>query len=69
MKKETLLNRFQFTIPKAVREDLDLQEGQKLSIDVKGKIIELVPESSMEKMRGIFLGANTEDYRDRKERV
>ena len=69
MKKETPSNRFQLTIPKAVREGLDLQEVKQLSIDVKGKIIELVPESSMEKMRGIFLGANTEDYRDRKDRV
>ena len=69
MNTATLSNKFQLTIPKAVRENLDLQAGQKLSIVVKGRIIELVPMRSMEQMRGIFKGANPDGYRDRKDRV
>lgn len=69
MNTATLSNRFQLTIPKAVREDLGLQAGQKLSIVVKGRIIELVPMRSMEQVLGIFKGANPDGYRDRKDRV
>lgn len=69
MNTATLSKRFQLTIPKEVREDLDLQAGQKFSIVVKGRIIELVPMRSMEQMRGIFKGANPDGYRDRKGRV
>ena len=65
MKTTTLSNNFQLTIPKAVCEVLDLEVGQKFTIVIKGKVIELVPVRSMEKMRGIFKGSNLDGYRDR----
>ena len=69
MNTATLSSKYQLAIPKAVREVLDLEAGQKFTIVIKGRIIELVPVRSMEKMRGIFKGANPDGYRDREDRI
>ena len=65
----TLSSKYQLVIPKAVREVLGLEAGQKFTIVVKGRVIELIPVRSMEKMRGIFKGANPDGYRNREDRV
>ena len=65
MNTTTLSNNYQITIPKAVCEALDLEVGQKFTIVIKGKVIELVPVRSMERKRGIFKGSNPDGYRDR----
>ena len=69
MKTTTLSNNVQLTIPKTVCEVLDLEVGQKFTIVIKGKVIELVPMKSMEKMRGIFKGSNPDGYRGREGRA
>lgn len=63
MNTTTLSNNYQLTIPKAVCEALDLELGQKFTIVIKGKVIELVPVRSMEQMRGVFKGVNPNCYR------
>ena len=64
MNTTTLSNNYQLTIPKAVCEVLDLDVGQRFTIVIKGKAIELVPVRSIEKMRGIFKGSNPDGYRE-----
>ncbi|WP_026155038.1 AbrB/MazE/SpoVT family DNA-binding domain-containing protein [Thiolinea disciformis] len=61
--------KFQLSIPKAVRDTLSLEAGQQFTVLVKGKAIELVPVRSLRDMRGRLKGANTQAYRDRKDRV
>ena len=61
----TLSSNYQLTIPKAVCDVLDLEVGQKFTIVIKWKVIELVPLRSMEQMRGVFKGSNPDGYRDR----
>ena len=68
MNTATLSSNYQITIPKAVCEALNLEVGQKFTIVIKGKAIELVPVRSMEQMRGIFKGSNPDGYRDRESR-
>ncbi len=47
MVSATLSNQFQIAIPKAVRDELGLQAGQKFSVIPKGSVIELVPLLSL----------------------
>ena len=69
MKTATLSSKFQLSIPKTVRDTLSLVAGQKFTIITKGKIIELVPITTLESMRGILKGKNTSNYRDRQDRI
>jgi AbrB family looped-hinge helix DNA binding protein len=64
----TISTKYQVVIPKAVREQLKLQPGQKLTVLLRGDSIELVPEMSMAEARGMLAGANPEGYRDRSDR-
>lgn len=65
----TLSSKFQLSIPKAVREDLNLHAGQKFAVITKGDIISLVPIPELAEMRGIAKGVDTSDYRDRTDRL
>lgn len=68
MQVATLSSKYQLSIPKAIRDKLILEAGQKFSVIPKGKIIELVPIPSLESMRGVLKGANPSNYRDRQDR-
>ena len=69
MASVTLSSKFQFSIPKAVREELNLRAGQQFAVITKGDIISLVPIPELAEMRGIAKGADTSDYRDRTDRL
>ncbi|MFP3904928.1 MAG: AbrB/MazE/SpoVT family DNA-binding domain-containing protein, partial [Armatimonadota bacterium] len=43
MEQTTVSSKYQVVIPKAVRERIDLQPGQKLAVLLKGDVISLVP--------------------------
>jgi AbrB family looped-hinge helix DNA binding protein len=64
----TLSSKFQLAIPKAIRDELGLEAGQRFAVIAKGKVIELVPLLSLEDARGLLKGANPEGYRDRTDR-
>ena len=68
MASATLSSKFQLSLPKAVREELGLQAGQKFSVIAKGGIIELVPLRTLESARGMLKGASPGNYRDRSDR-
>ncbi len=65
----TLSSKYQLAIPKAIREELGLQAGQKFAVIAKGDVIELVPLRSLKAARGMFKRADPTGYRDRKDRV
>jgi len=69
MVSATLSSKYQLAIPKAIREKLGLQAGQKFTLITKGDIIELIPRRSQAKARGLFKEADPAGYRDRKDRV
>ena len=52
----TVSPKFQVVIPKAVRERLGLEPGQKLQVFALGQQILLVPEVPIESMRGFLRG-------------
>jgi AbrB family looped-hinge helix DNA binding protein len=65
----TLSSKFQIVLPRAVREELELEAGQRFAIVPKNGVIELVPLRRMEDARGMLRGADAADYRDRHDRV
>jgi AbrB family looped-hinge helix DNA binding protein len=69
MASVTLSSKFQLSIPKAVREELHLQAGQRFAVITKGDIISLVPIPELSEMRGIAKGADTSNIRDRTDRT
>ena len=67
MSQVKLTRQFRLTIPKAIRERLDLRVGQGFVAIVRGGTIVLVPKRSAEEMRGFMRGASAENYRDRED--
>lgn len=61
----TLSSKFQISIPKEVRETLNLKPGQRLAFLCVGKSAKLVPQPRIEDVLGIGKGADPEGYRDR----
>ncbi len=68
MSVATLSSKFQISIPKDVRETLNLRPGQKLAFLCIGKSVKLVPQPRIEDLFGIGKGANPDGYRDRSTR-
>lgn len=64
----TVSPKFQVVIPKAVRERLGIQPGQKLQILHFSDRIEFVPLQEIKRMRGFLKGIKT-DVRREKDRL
>jgi AbrB family looped-hinge helix DNA binding protein len=72
MMQAKLSSKFQFSIPKAIRENLRLQAGQQFTIVERGHIIELIPTKDLHQARGSLSAlrcADSSEYRDREERA
>lgn len=64
-----LSGKYQVVIPKTVREALRLKAGQQFTVLTKGDLITLVPQRSLQGVRGVLKGHETGGYRDRRDRV
>jgi AbrB family looped-hinge helix DNA binding protein len=64
----TLSEKFQISIPKAVRDELRWQAGQEFVFIPKGKGVLLMPVPELAHLSGIAKGAKTHSIRDRKDR-
>lgn len=60
---------FRITIPKDVRERLNLRPGQKLSVQVKRGVVNLIPVPALEEMRGFANGVSLESHREEEDEV
>ncbi len=65
----TLSSKFQISIPKAVRDDRRWKAGQEFAFIPKGTGVLLVPAPARADLAGIAMGAKSENYRDRDDRV
>jgi AbrB family looped-hinge helix DNA binding protein len=65
----TISSKYQVVIPKPVRERLHLHPKQKLTVIEKDNMLILIPQTSLETLRGIAAGAKTDDYREKKDRL
>lgn len=64
----TISSKYQVVIPKPAREHLNLKPKQKLTVIEKDRMLILIPQLSLEELRGIASGAGTEVYREKKDR-
>jgi len=64
----TISSKYQVVIPKPAREHLNLKVRQKLTVIEKDNMLILIPQPSLEDLRGIASGAKTDDYREKKDR-
>ena len=56
MEKVTVSSKGQIAIPKTVRDELNLSEGTKLTLEVRGREIVLSPETAWKKLQGAGAG-------------
>lgn len=64
----TVSSRYQVTIPKGVRKQLDIRPGQKLDFIVLGGVMHVVPVLSLDELHGIAKGMDTSSIRDERDR-
>lgn len=64
----TLSNKFQISIPKAVRDAHNWKAGQEFAFIPRGSSVMLVPVPELEDLLGALPNANPNDYRDRNDR-
>ncbi|HEX5339051.1 MAG TPA: AbrB/MazE/SpoVT family DNA-binding domain-containing protein [Gallionella sp.] len=69
MSTATVSSKFQLSLPKALREAMQIQPGQQFELIPMGSIIQLVPKTSIKQLRGVARGANAREYRDRTDRA
>lgn len=60
----TISPKFQVVIPRHIREQLELEPGQKVQALVFGNRIEFIPVRSARSMRGFLKGMDTRLARD-----
>ena len=61
----TLSSKFQISIPKEIRDSMNLKPGQKLAFLCIGKSVRLMPQPRLEDLLGIGKGGDPSNYRDR----
>lgn len=65
MKTVTVSSKYQIVIPREIREQLDIQVGQKIQlIPYRGRI-EFVPLRNMKSMKGYLRGMDTDVLREK----
>lgn len=60
----TVSPKFQVVIPKEVRRQLGVVKGQKLQVIVRNGIITLIPERSLQDLRGALSGMDLKGLRE-----
>lgn len=65
METVTISPKFQIVIPRAIRESLGLEPGQKVQAVLYENRIEFIPVKPLKKMRGFLAGIDTRVPRDR----
>ncbi len=65
----TISSKFQISIPKRIREELHIKSGQQFIFIAKGNCLELVPKRNIKDLKGSLADANTDNIRDRVDRI
>ena len=69
MKASAILSaRFQISIPKSVREEMQWKAGQEFVFIRKGKGVLVMPLPELDELAAIARGSPQDGYRDRKDR-
>ncbi|MDD3926720.1 MAG: AbrB/MazE/SpoVT family DNA-binding domain-containing protein [bacterium] len=69
MTQVAISSKYQIVIPSEIRKRLNIKSGQKLQILVKDGIMTLVPDRSLESLRGFVQGIDIRGYREEEDRL
>lgn len=69
MAKSVISTKYQVVIPKEVREEIGLKSGQVVQVIAMNGVIALVPDRPLAKLRGFLKGMNTDDVREKQDRL
>ena len=69
MESVVLSSKYQFVLPRGIRERLQLRPGMRLTVLQKGRVIFLVPERPLRTYRGIVRGVSAKGLREKKDRL
>ncbi len=65
----TISSKYQVVIPKSVRTKLHLKPKQKLTVIEKDRMLILIPQASLDELRGIAPGVKIHNYREKQDRI
>jgi AbrB family looped-hinge helix DNA binding protein len=65
----TLSEKYQISIPKEIREKLGLAAGRKVTFHQKDGLVYMMRIPTLDELRGSMKGANTDNIRDRTDRL
>jgi AbrB family looped-hinge helix DNA binding protein len=65
MAEAIISTKFQVVIPKKIRREVGLKSGQLLHVMAKGRIIVLVPDQPISRMRGYVKGMKVRSLREK----
>ena len=69
MAQTVVSSKFQIVIPKEIRQHMDLAKGQVLQVVARHGVISLIPDAPLSELRGFAAGIDTEDLRDKEDRL
>jgi AbrB family looped-hinge helix DNA binding protein len=65
MRPVTISTRYQITIPREVRQSMEIKPGSKVQVLLYENRIELIPMKNLRRMRGFLKGIDTTVERER----
>ncbi len=69
MATATISSKFQVVIPKEIRQEVSIRQGQMVQVIAKGGVITLVPDRPLSDLRGFLRGSDTSGVREKRDRL
>lgn len=69
MAQATISSKYQVVIPKEIRRQISIRQGQVVQVIAKGGVITLVPDRPLSDLKGFLKGAGTSSLREKKDRL
>ncbi|MFI5198087.1 MAG: AbrB/MazE/SpoVT family DNA-binding domain-containing protein [Thermoanaerobaculia bacterium] len=69
MARTVVSTKFQVVIPKEIREESGLRQGQTFQVISKGGVISLVPERPLSELKGFARNARSTGFREKRDRL
>jgi AbrB family looped-hinge helix DNA binding protein len=69
MATATISSKYQVVIPKEIRREVSIRQGQVVQVIAKGGVITLVPDQPLSEIRGLLRGCGTSRVREKKDRL
>jgi AbrB family looped-hinge helix DNA binding protein len=67
--RATISTKYQVVIPKDIRAEVPVHQGQQVEVIAKGGVITLVPLRPLREMRGFVRGVSSANLRDKEDRI